>query len=388
MSDSKSIQVPFVDLKTMNKQIESELMVAISNVVSSGWYIRGDEVANFEKEFAEFTESKFAVGVGNGMDALTLTLRAWVILGRIRKGDDVLVPANTYIASVLSIIDAGLNPVLVDPDPNTWLMTVEGCATHITRNTRVIMPVHLYGIPCDMNSLRIFAKENNLLILDDCAQSHGASVLGRSTSSYSDASAFSFYPAKNLGALGDAGAVVSNDAALIDTVRKLGNYGSEKKYYNELLGINSRLDELQAAILRVKLPHLMKEVALRQKIASLYDSVVCQYPAVFTRPSISPGLDQVHHLYPVCTRDRDNFCQMLNSYGVGSLIHYPVPPHRQSCMSGKIWGEFPQADLLSSRVVSLPMYPHMPDTDVGRVLEALKAYAERSDSVALPQTTA
>ena len=386
MSYLKSIQVPFLDLKTVNKQIESELMVAISNVVSSGWYILGDEVANFEKEFAEFTESKFAVGVGNGMDALTLTLRAWVGLGRICKGDDVLVPANTYIASVLSIMDAGLNPVLVDPDPNTWLMTVEGCATHITPKTRVIMPVHLYGIPCDMNSFQIFAKEHNLLILDDCAQSHGASVFGRSTSSYSDASAFSFYPGKNLGALGDAGAVVSNDEALIGTVRKLGNYGSEKKYYNELLGVNSRLDELQAAILRVKLPHLMKEVELRQKIASLYDSVVHQYPAVFTCPALTPGVNQVHHIYPICTMNRDSFCQILNSYGISTLIHYPVPPHKQSCMSGKVRGEFPQADLLSSRVVSLPMYPHMPDTHVDRVLEALKAYAERGDSLAVTQT--
>jgi dTDP-4-amino-4,6-dideoxygalactose transaminase len=374
MTDFNGIQVPFLDLKRVNEQIEPELMAALSNVVGSGWYILGNEVANFEKEFAEFTESRFSVGVGNGMDALTLTLRAWLALGMVDEGDDVLVPANTYIASVLSILDAGLNPVLVDPDPNTWLMRVEGCARKITQKTRVIMPVHLYGIPCEMHSFQIFAKEHNLLILDDCAQSHGASIFGRSTSSYSDASAFSFYPGKNLGALGDAGAVVSDDEALIGTVRKLGNYGSKKKYYNELQGVNSRLDELQASILRVKLPYLMSDVRLRKKIASRYDDIICKYPNVFKRPAVSTDFEQVHHIYPICIKNRGEFCQFLNNYGVGTLIHYPVPPHKQECMSGQVWGDFPEADKLSSRVVSLPIYPRMPNDHVDRVIEALDSY--------------
>lgn len=380
MLNHKNIQVPFLDLKSVNNKIENELTEAILKVVRSGWYVLGEEVNNFEKEFAEFTNSKFCVGVGNGMDALTLTLRAWIALGKVNKGDDVLVPANTYIASVLSILDAGLNPILVDPDPKTWLMTVEGCKKRLSDKTRIIMPVHLYGIPCEMNLFQIFAKEYNLLILDDCAQSHGASVLGKPTSNYADASAYSFYPGKNLGALGDAGAMVSNDRKLTDTVRKLGNYGSKKKYYNELQGVNSRLDELQASILRVKLPNLMNEVNLRQKIASQYDSVIDNYPHVYRRPLVSSSFNQVHHIFPLCINSREKFCQLLNSNGIGTLIHYPVPPHKQECMLGKTLGDFPEADKLSSRVVSLPMYPYMPEVHVEKVVGALKTFAEQNHS--------
>lgn len=376
MQANPEVKVPFLDLRAANMPSEHACLDAMTRVVKSGWFVRGQEVIEFEKEFADFSGATACVGVGNGLDALTLVLNAWKTLGLLADGDEVLVPANTYIASVLSILNANLKPVLVDPDAVSWLLTPECCHAHLSAKTKVIMPVHLYGIPADMSALSSFARDRNLLILDDCAQSHGAEVNHKSTCFYADASAYSFYPGKNLGAYGDAGAVISNNTSLCEIVRKLGNYGSARKYYNDLQGVNSRLDEIQAAILRVKLKTLKSDTLKRNEIATVYDETVTAHRNVYTRPKIAKHLSPVNHLYPILVKDRESFMEFLHRRGIDTLIHYPVPPHRQECLLDKKYGDFPITDYLSRSIVSIPLYPNMPHEHIEHVINALSDYGE------------
>ncbi|HIA7146549.1 TPA: DegT/DnrJ/EryC1/StrS family aminotransferase, partial [Escherichia coli] len=262
--------IDFLNLQKSNARYNNELIEAAVRVIESGWYISGSELNAFENNFAKYCKVKHAIGVANGLDALTLTLKAWQELGKLKRNDEVLVPANTYIASILAISEAGLKPVLVEPNEFSYNLSVDNIRAKITANTRVILPVHLYGLISPMDEIMNFARENNLLVLEDSAQSHGASINGKKAGSWGDAAGFSFYPGKNLGALGDAGAVTTNDTDLADTVRYLRNYGSKIKYKHEFKGVNSRLDEIQAAFLNVKLNYLDDDIRIRRNIANRY----------------------------------------------------------------------------------------------------------------------
>lgn len=319
--------ISFLDLKAINAQYQDELVAAATRVIDSGWYIQGTEVKGFEEEFADYCGSKYCIGVANGLDALSLTLRAWKEMGKLKEGDEVIVPANTYIASILAITENRLKPVLVEPDEATCNLCLEKTAAAITPNTKAIVAVHLYGQICPMPELMELAEEHALLVLEDAAQAHGASIGERKAGSWGHAAGFSFYPGKNLGALGDAGAVTTDNEELAKTIRALGNYGSHKKYENLYQGVNSRLDEIQAAMLRVKLRHLDEEIKCRRKVAEYYltniDNPNIQLPTVADRET------HVWHLFVVRSGQRDVLQQQLAEQGVQTLIHYLVPPHQQ-----------------------------------------------------------
>ena len=369
--------IPFLDLKTINSQYRDELVRAATRVIDSGWYIQGEEVAEFEREFAGYCGTKHCIGVANGLDALTLTLRAWKILGKLKEGDEVIVPANTYIATILAITENRLKPVLVEPDEATFNLQISNVAAAITSNTRAIVAVHLYGQLASMSEIMNLAKAHDLLVLEDSAQAHGASAYGHRSGSLGHASGFSFYPGKNLGALGDAGAVTTNDDDLANIIRALGNYGSQKKYENLYQGVNSRLDELQAALLRVKLKYLDLETFRRKQIALRYASNI-KNPLV--RHPISPHntVDSlkyhVFHLYVIRTSNREGLIAHLNEVGIQTLVHYPIPAHKQSAYS--TWGNeiFPVTELIHQQVLSLPISPVMSNDDVEAVVGAINTF--------------
>ncbi|EET4012267.1 DegT/DnrJ/EryC1/StrS family aminotransferase, partial [Escherichia coli] len=289
--------IDFLNLQKSNARYNNELIEAAVRVIESGWYISGSELNAFENNFAKYCKVKHAIGVANGLDALTLTLKAWQELGKLKRNDEVLVPANTYIASILAISEAGLKPVLVEPNEFSYNLSVDNIRAKITANTRVILPVHLYGLISPMDEIMNFARENNLLVLEDSAQSHGASINGKKAGSWGDAAGFSFYPGKNLGALGDAGAVTTNDTDLADTVRYLRNYGSKIKYKHEFKGVNSRLDEIQAAFLNVKLNYLDDDIRIRRNIANRYLNEIKNELIVL--PTISSEENHVWHLFVI-----------------------------------------------------------------------------------------
>lgn len=347
--------IPFLDLKAINTQYRDELVAAATRVIDSGWYIQGTEVKAFEEEFAEYCGSKHCIGVANGLDALTLTLRAWKEMGKLKEGDEVIVPANTYIASILAITENRLKPVLVEPDEATFNLCPEKTASAITRNTKAIVAVHLYGQISPMPELMQLADKHGLLVLEDAAQAHGASIKGRKAGSWGHAAGFSFYPGKNLGALGDAGAVTTDDEELAKTIRALGNYGSHKKYENLYQGVNSRLDEIQAAMLRVKLRHLDDEIESRRNVAEYYLAHInnreIQLPAVAKREG------HVWHLFVVRSAMRDELQQYLAEHGVQTLIHYPVPPHQQKAYMAWRSEHHPLTESIHKTVLSLPMGP-------------------------------
>jgi dTDP-4-amino-4,6-dideoxygalactose transaminase len=369
--------VSFLDLKSINASLRSELIDACARVIDSGWYISGREVAAFEAEFAAYCGVKHCIGVANGLDALTLTIRAWKVLGRLKEGDEVIVPANTYIASILSITENGLVPVLVEPDDDTYNLSPARLEAALTGRTKLILPVHLYGQICDMPAINEFAQTYNLLVLEDSAQAHGASVKGKKTGSWGSASAFSFYPGKNLGALGDAGAVTTDDSELAETIRALGNYGSKSKYNNIYKGVNSRLDELQAAMLRVKLSHLENDMGARRRIAAAY-------MAGIKNQSLKLPLDKsvdasalsehVWHLFVVRCQHRTAFQDHLRAKGVETLIHYPIPPHKQKAYAE--WAElnFDITERMHAEVISLPIGPTMKMEDVSIVIDACNSF--------------
>lgn len=369
--------VSFLDLKKINQIYRGELIEAAARVIDSGWYIQGAEARAFEEEFARHCGSEHCIGVANGLDALTLTLRAWKELGKLKDGDEVIVPANTYIASILAITENRLKPILVEPDPVTYNLCPVKVAAAITPSTKAIIAVHLYGQLAPMPELMSLAEEHNLLVLEDSAQAHGASIDGRKAGNWGHASGFSFYPGKNFGALGDAGAVTTSDAELAQTVRALGNYGSHKKYENLYQGVNSRLDELQAAMLRVKLKHLDAETERRKVIALAYaqgiqNPVMHQpIPADVTITSLE---SHVFHLYVVRTKQRQALQEHLSVAGIQTLIHYPIPPHQQQAY--KAWNErsLPISEAIHREVLSLPISPVMTDEEVTTVIRACNAF--------------
>jgi len=357
--------IPFLDLKSINARHRDDLLDACAAVIDSGWYVQGQFLKAFEKEFSEYCGSKHCVGVANGLDALTLTLRAWKELGKLCDGDEVIVPANTYIASILAITENGLIPILVEPDNLTYNISVTGILSGLTPKTKVILPVHLYGKISPMQEIMAVARKHNLLVLEDCAQAHGAELYGVRAGSWGDAAGFSFYPGKNLGALGDAGAVVTSDPELAAVIRQLGNYGSAKKYVNNLKGVNSRLDELQAAILSVKLKSLDDDSNRRRAIAKEYYERI-NNPYIHITPLC--GLDHVYHLFVVRSRFRDELGEFLTDKGVQTLIHYPIPPHKQEAYSELHDLCLPITELIHQEVISLPISPVMGESDIDVVI--------------------
>lgn len=371
--------ISFLDLKSINNQYRDALIDAAARVIDSGWYIQGAEVKAFEQEFAAWCGTEHCIGVANGLDALTLTLRAWKELGRLQEGDEVIVPANTYIASILAITESRLTPVLVAPDEITYNLCPANTAAAITPKTKAILAVHLYGQLAPMPDIMALAKTHKLLVLEDSAQAHGAEIEGKKAGSWGDASGFSFYPGKNLGALGDAGAVTTDDSELAKTLRALGNYGSHKKYENIYQGVNSRLDEMQAALLRVKLRYLDGETRRRRKIALAYTQGI-ENPAISqpTGPNATMSSLQNHafHLYVVRTEMRNALQQHLNKAGVQTMIHYPLPPHQQKAYAGWNNQSHPVTEAIHEQVLSLPISPVMSNEQVHQVIEACNDFTD------------
>ncbi len=363
--------IPFLDLKAINDQYRDELVTACARVIDSGWYIGGNELSQFEQSFADYCGTEFAIGVANGLDALILTLRAWKEIGKLKDGDEVIVPSNTYIASILAITANNLTPVLVEPVIETYNICPKKVEAAITDKTKVILPVHLYGRLANMPAIMGIAQRHNLLVLEDSAQAHGASIDGKKAGNWGDASAFSFYPGKNLGALGDAGAITTNDDELAKMVRALGNYGSYKKYENTFQGVNSRLDEIQAAMLNVKLRHLDTEIAHRRSVADAYLNGI-DNPAI-----ILPKTDDesnVWHVFVIRCEQRDALQKHLANNGVQTLIHYPIPPHKQQAY--KEWNDmsYPVSEKIHSEVLSLPIGPTIENSQVDLIINFLNEW--------------
>ncbi len=368
--------ISFLDLKAINIQYRDKLIDASARVIDSGWYIGGKELESFENNFAKYCGTQFAIGVANGLDALILTLRAWKELGKLQDGDEVIVPSNTYIASILAITANNLTPVLVEPDINTYNIHPTRIQKAITAKTRVILPVHLYGRLAPMPEIMEIAKKYNLLVLEDSAQSHGAQIEGKKAGNWGDASGFSFYPGKNLGALGDAGAITTNDAELAQTLKALRNYGSHEKYKNLFVGVNSRLDEIQAAMLDVKLKHLDAEVKHRRIIANKYLEGIKnpELSLPLTDTDASQYDQHVWHLFVVRSENREALQQYLAENGVQTLIHYPIPPHKQHAY--KEWNNlsYPISEKIHNEVMSLPMGPTLSLDDVQKVIQLCNSF--------------
>lgn len=364
--------IPFLDLKGINAQYREELIEACTRVIDSGWYIQGNECKEFDKEFAEYCGTKHAIGVANGLDALILILRAYKELGIMKDGDEVIVPSNTYIASILAISENNLVPVLVEPDMSTYLIDPMKIEEKITSKTKGILPVHLYGQTCDMDAINAIAKKHNLKVIEDSAQSHGAYFGGKRCGNLGDASGFSFYPGKNLGALGDGGAVTTNDDELAQTIRALGNYGSHKKYENLYKGINSRLDELQAAMLRVKLRYLDDESNKRREIANYYLQNIRNENIVL--PTVRAEDDHVWHLFVIRTKNRDALQKYLLENGIQTLIHYPLAPHKQEAYQEWNSESYLISEQIHDEVLSLPISGVQDSKDTKKIVEILNDY--------------
>lgn len=366
------MNVPFYDLKRYNAKFEAQFKEVFDRFLDSGWYIMGKELQQFEQEYAAYCGVEHCIGVGNGLDALRLILQGYKELGRLSKGDEVLVASNTFIATILAIKQAGLTPKLVECQAESFNFDLQALKQSVGPNTKVIMPVHLYGSLSDMEAIKDLASANDLLVIEDAAQAHGAADKhGNRAGSLADAAGFSFYPTKNLGCLGDGGAVTTNDDALASMVRSLRNYGSSSKYVNDLMGINSRLDELQAALLRVKLPALDADNQKRRSIAAAYEEQI-KNPKV-QKPALT-GSDQVFHLYVVRVQDRQGFMAHMDQARVGTLIHYPKAPHQQKALSQLGHLSFPVAELLHKEVVSLPMSPVMTPEEISYVIQTVNTY--------------
>jgi len=370
--------IPFLDLKTINAKYRDELVQAATDVIDSGWYVQGIQVNAFEQEFADYCGTKYCIGVANGFDALSLTLRAWRELGKLEVGDEIIVPANTYIASILAITENDFIPVLVEPDTQSYNLNPNLIEQAITSKTKAILPVHLYGQLADMPTIMDIAKYHNLLVLEDSAQAHGASINGKKSGNWGDASGFSFYPGKNLGALGDAGAVTTNDKELADTIRILGNYGSEEKYKNIFRGVNSRLDEMQAAFLRVKLRYLNKESRYRKEVGVLYTNGInnsdIRLPIDKNVSSITNLDNHVFHLYVIQTNHRDKLQKYLLSNGVHTLIHYPIPPSHQVAYKDYLRVNTPITNSIHKNILSIPISPIIKKTDVNKIIKLINSF--------------
>ncbi len=365
--------ISFLDLKLINKRFEAELQRSVQAFLASGFYILGNQVKIFEANFAHFCGVRHCIGVGNGLDALRLILEGYKILGRLHENDEVLVASNTYIATILAIKQAGLKPVLVEADLQTYNFDLIALQKAISPKTKAIMPVHLYGQLAPMEEILKISQEKKLLVIEDAAQAHGAlDRFGKRAGNIADAAGFSFYPTKNLGALGDAGAITTNDDALAEMVEKLRNYGTATKYVNEILGFNSRLDELQAAFLNIKLPTLDADNDRRRQIAKKYLSGVKNKK--ITLPKYDGSENHVFHLFVVRVENRNEFMDHLDRNGIGHLIHYPIPPHKQQALSSYSKLHFPNTEKIHKEVISLPMSPVMTTAQAETVISVLNKY--------------
>ena len=348
------MKIPLMDIKAANEAYRNEINVAISQVLDSGWYILGEQLAKFETEFANYCGVNHAVGVGNGLDALVLILEAYKEMGHLKNGDEVIVPVNSFIASALAVSRAGLIPCFVDCNPETYLLSLEDATERITSRTKAIMPVHLYGRLCNMNAVNAFAKQHGLLVIEDAAQAHGAQIHAERAGSLGDAAGFSFYPAKNLGAIGDGGAITTDDAELAQMIRKLRNYGSDSKYVHELKGVNSRLDEVHAAVLRVKLRHLDDDTERRRNLAEKLQEMLSSTNLILP---VHPSERSAHawHLYVVRTSERQHFMKEMAEQGVECGIHYPIPIHHQGAYHEYKNISYKVAEQQAPQLVSIPL---------------------------------
>jgi dTDP-4-amino-4,6-dideoxygalactose transaminase len=362
--------IKFLDLQKVNQQYATELKQLASQVIDSGWYLLGDNVKIFEKELANYTHVPYAVGVANGLDALRLILRGYIELGFFNEGDEVIVPANTYIASILAITDNNLVPVFVEPDPKTFNLDFSKIVNHITNRTKAIMIVHLYGRICWSEELVDISNKYQLKIIEDNAQAIGACWRGIKSGALGDAAGFSFYPSKNLGALGDGGAITTNNYKLAQKIRAISNYGSSKKYVNEVKGLNSRLDEIQAAFLRIKLQKLDEDNKRRLEIAAIYETELNDLPILL--PEFSKN--HVYHLYVIRTNERDELQEFLGKQGIQTMIHYPIPPHKQIAYKEFNHLKLPITEQIHNTVLSLPISPVHENHEILEVCESIKRF--------------
>ncbi len=365
--------IKFLDIKKINDRDSLEIKEAVNRVIDSGWYILGKEVSEFEKAFAEFNQAKYAIATSNGLDALKLIIKAYLELGILEEGDEILVPANTFIASVLAISDAKLKPVLVEVSGSNFLIDVKEIEKHITSRTKGIMNVHLYGQISYSKELEAIINAHNIIHIEDNAQAIGASKDGKMSGTFGDASAVSFYPGKNLGALGDAGAIVTNNTDLANMCKTLANYGSEKKYVHNYKGCNNRMDEIQAAVLNVKLQYIEQDNERRQEIAEYYSNNIRN--SRINCPSLPVDRkSHVWHLFVLRCSNRDLLQTHLKDNGIESLIHYPIPIHQQESYKAEVGQEFIITELLSKEILSIPVSPVMSDTEIERVVTVLNAF--------------
>ncbi len=365
--------IPFLDLHKINQRFENEFKEKFTDFLNSGYYILGSNVESFEKEFADYCGSKYCIGVGNGLDALRLILEAYKTLGKLSTGDEVLVASNTYIATILAIKQAGLTPVLVESESETFNFDLKALSDAITSKTKAIMPVHLYGQLSPMKAINSLAKGNQLIVIEDAAQAHGAKNNdGKLAGNLGDAAGFSFYPTKNLGALGDAGAITTNDNELAAITKKLRNYGASSKYVNEYIGFNSRLDDIQASFLRTKLPYLDSDNKRRREIANMY-MLGIKNPKI-KLPVYKKDDSHVFHQFVVQVENRENFINYLSHNEIGTLIHYPIPPHQQEALSEYSKFSFPNTEKIHKQVISIPISPVLGNDEVKRIIEVLNSF--------------
>lgn len=364
------MKIPFVSFLPMEREIDADLRNAFERVYKRSWYIGGNEDKEFEKAFAQYCDTEYCVGTGNGLDSLMLSLKAL----EIGQGDEVIVPSNTYIATALAVTYIGAKPVFVEPDIRTFNINPALIEATITEKTKAIMPVHLYGQACDMDPILEIAKKNNLFVIEDCAQAHGATYKGRKVGSFGDAAGFSFYPGKNLGAFGDAGAAVTSDKAVAEKIRALGNYGSDYKYHHIYKGNNSRLDEMQAAFLSAKLPHLDKINEERRRVANRYLNEITNSEIIL--PYVEEKCIPVWHIFGIRCKKRDKMESFLNERGIGTNKHYPIPMHLQECYKdlGYKKGDFPIAEEISETQLSIPMYYGMSDEEIQYVIDSINDF--------------
>ena len=358
--------IKFLDLQKLNQPFEAQFLSKTKEFLDKGWYILGNEVKQFEQSFAHYSNAKHCIGVGNGLDALVLILKAYIQLGNLQKGDEVIVPANTYIASVLAILQANLVPVFVEPNIETYNINPDLIEEKITSKTKAILLVHLYGQLAEMDKIMDLGYKHNLLLIEDAAQGHGLPFEG------SHARGFSFYPGKNLGALGDGGAITTNDDKLAEVLFSLRNYGSDKKYHNDFIGVNSRLDELQAAFLSIKLPHLNAENEARQKVAKRYLAEIKN--AKINLPTCENFNKHVFHLFVIRTENRDDLQEYLWKNGIETIIHYPIPPHKQKALQEFNHLSLPITEKIHQEVLSLPISSVLTDEEISKIISTLNNY--------------
>jgi len=365
--------IPFIDIHAINARFEKSFKNQFQDFLDSGYYVLGNQVSAFESRFADYCETQYCIGVGNGLDALRLILEGYKVLDRLKPGNEVIVASNTYIATIIAIRQAGLKPVLVEVENQTFNFDISALKQAISPSTKAIMPVHLYGQIAPMEAIYSISNSHDLLIIEDAAQAHGAThTNGKRAGNLGHAAGFSFYPTKNLGALGDAGAVTTSDASLATAIKKLRNYGSSSKYVNEFLGVNSRLDEIQASFLSVKLPVLDSDNSERRDIARAYIKGIANPKVVL--PAYDGLKNHVFHLFVVQVATRDHFQDYLKNKGIGTLIHYPIPPHHQQALKEFTTLQFPISEKIHQQVISLPMSPVMTQAQIEKVINVVNAY--------------